>query len=306
MIDIFESEGIVDRMCARADSILKEIMAEFHISHVVAGFSGGDDSMVSTHWALNRFSDSIAMIGDTEIGLPESREHQDAVCSRRGWEFERVSPCPEGPPRNWKAGKNPDWVDGETSYEEFVFNFGFPGNGQHARMYQRLKQRAFRKIKPILGKRPKKSRILVVSGIRHDESAIRAGYKRAYQEEPSECFVWFNPFYYSTAVDFEIYRQEFGLTRNPMKARVGISGECECGAHAVPGERELVRRASPRFDEYLTGVEAKVDSLGFPWGWDEKPPKWWSDAKRGQLFLFDPAKPKFMPACVGCNRKGKL
>lgn len=193
-------------------------------------------------------------------------------------------------------------MDSSTSFEEFVLNYGFPGHPQHHRMYQRLKQRAFRQVKARLGKRPKSSRVLVVSGIREDESSIRAGYKRAFAEEASECFVWMNPFYYCTAMDFEAYRQEFGLPRNPVKAECGISGECCCGAHAAPGERQAYRIVEPTFADYLDALELRVRDRGFPWGWESGPPKWWLDQQRGQAFLFD-VTDGFMPACVGCNRK---
>ena len=111
-----------------------------------------------------------------------------------------------------------------------------------------------------------------------------------------------NPFYYCDALDFEAYRQEYGLPRNPVKSLVGISGECCCGAHAAPNELAAYQQAEPEFALYLEGLRQRVMQR-FPWDWDERPPKWWNDAKRGQLFLFDPV-PDFMPACVGCNRKG--
>jgi 3'-phosphoadenosine 5'-phosphosulfate sulfotransferase (PAPS reductase)/FAD synthetase len=309
-VDIWDSEQVVEDMLAKADAVMADVFREFHISHVIAAYSGGDDSIVSTHWAMNKFSDCLAMIADTQIGLERTRQHQNDVMRSFGWNHARLSASVEGPPSGWEG----EWIEGSTPYEESVFNHGFPGHAMHGRMYQRLKQRAFRKVKPILGKRPRKSRILVISGIRQDESAIRAGYKRAYAEEPSECFVWANPFYYCTAGDFEAYRQEFGLPRNPVKSAVGISGECECGAHAAEGERDAIRVIEPEFEQYLQQLESVVKQR-FPWGWDESPPESWvaetrarkrleEDRKYGQCHLFgEEDQPTFMPACVGCNRK---
>jgi 3'-phosphoadenosine 5'-phosphosulfate sulfotransferase (PAPS reductase)/FAD synthetase len=299
MIDIWQSEGIVEEMQNKAERVVVDVQREFRISHVIAAFSGGDDSIVSTHWAMERFDDACLMIGDTQIGLQATRDHQTRCVNEFGWDVERVSPVPEGPPKGWAE----EWIDGDTSFEEFVLNHGFPGHAQHGRMYQRLKQRAFRKIKKRIGHRPKGSRIMVVSGIRSDESAIRAGYKRAFNEEPKEGFVWVNPFYHCTAADFEMYRQEFGLPRNPVKALVGISGECCCGAHATEGEREAYRVAEPGFADYLDELESRVMER-FPWGWQNGPPRWWKDKKRGQGFLLPPEE-VFMPACVGCLRKGQ-
>lgn len=299
--DLILDDAIIDAMLEKAESVVADVFREFTISHVVAAFSGGDDSIVSTHWAMNRFRDCVVMTADTKIGIEAARQHSRDVCQKFNFPHIIVSPEPEGPPKGWKE----EWINGGTSYEEFVLNHGFPGPGQHHRMYQRLKQRAFRKIKPQFGKRPKKSRILVVSGIRADESAIRAGYKRAYQEESSECFVWCNPFYHCSATDFEAYRQEFGLPRNPVKRKCGISGECCCGAFASDGERLAYREVDPAFADYLDALENRVMQR-FPWGWGEKPPHWWQDVKAGQLFLFnDDDRAMFMPACVGCNRKNR-
>lgn len=300
-MSVFDGEAIVEEMHRKAELVISEVLAEFNISHVCAAFSGGNDSIVATHWAMNRFPDCVAITADTQIGLSAARQHQADVCAKYGWNREVAQPVIEGPPPTWKGDP---WRDGTTSYEEFVLNHGFPGPPQHARMYQRLKQRSFRIIKKRLGKRPAKSRILVISGIRADESAIRAGYKRAFMEESTECFVWCNPFYYCTAGDFAVYRDEFGLPPNPVKARCGISGECCCGSFAAVGEREAYRVIEPEFADYLDKLEAKVRER-FPWGWGENAPKWYKDAKHGQMFLIDDAfeEQPFMPACVGCQRK---
>lgn len=295
-----DGEQIVERMQREAKTLVDEVMREFSISHVVCGYSGGDDSIVSTHWAVDFFSDALTMIGDTKIGLQTTRNHQDKIVDSLGFDACRVSASVEGPPANWSG----PWIDGETAYEELIFNHGFPGPGMHGRTYQRLKQRAFRKVKSELGHRKRGSRILVVSGVRGDESAIRAGYDRAHAEEAKEGFVWFNPFYYATSVDFEAYRQEFGLPRNPAKKVIGISGECCCGAFATPGERGLYAQIEPTFDAELSRLEKKVAECGFAWPWGTRPTRAFMDMKRGQSFLFDDTFDcQFTPACVGCLRK---
>lgn len=102
-------------------------------------------------------------------------------------------------------------------------------------------------------------------------------------------------------VDFEAYRQWYGLPRNPVKDLTGISGECCCGSHAVIGELAAYEVASPAFSRYLANLRKRVMER-FPWDWDQGPPKWWTDAQKGQQFLFPP-EPGFMPACIGCSRK---
>jgi 3'-phosphoadenosine 5'-phosphosulfate sulfotransferase (PAPS reductase)/FAD synthetase len=292
-------EHMVAAMLKKAEQVVADVQRDFQISHVVAAYSGGDDSIVSTHWTMERFPGAVVMTADTQIGLEVAKQHSEKVCRDLGFAREIVSPSPGGPPAKWQG----EWLDAPTTYEEFVLNFGFPGPGMHPRMYQRLKQRAFRKLKPRLGKRPRGSRILVVSGIRHDESAIRAGYKRAYREEPKECFVWMNPFYWCTAQDFEAYRQEYGLPRNPVKQKCGISGECCCGTFAAPGEMDAYRSVEPSFADRLQALRNRVKDR-FPWGWGEKPVQAVLDQhKENRALLLRDETPQFMPACVGCDRR---
>lgn len=295
-------ESPIASMLAKAESVIADVMREFKISDVLAAFSGGDDSIVSTHWCMGRFPDAVVMTADTKIGLEAARKHQETVCGNLQWQREVASPEVSGTPKGWIG----EWREGATYYEEYCLNFGFPGPDQHRRMYQRLKQRAFRQVRERVGKRDRGTRIMVVSGIRQDESSVRAGYKRAYREEASERFVWVNPFYYCNAIDFETYRQEFGLPRNPVKRLCGISGECCCGAYAAIGERQAYRVVESAFADYLDRLELQVRQF-FPWGWDQGPPKWWVERNRGQQFLFEDSfeGQAFMPACVGCNRKSR-
>jgi hypothetical protein len=112
--------------------------------------------------------------------------------------------------------------------------------------------------------------------------------------------IWVNPFYWNTSVDFEAYRQEFALPRNPVKDHIGISGECLCGAFAKPAEKEAIRSVDPTMGAYLDSLECRVRDNGYPWGWGESIPTWWQDMNRGQGFLFA-LDPTFRPMCVGCK-----
>lgn len=311
-MDIDAIEQRVEAMTAEGRRIVTEAIERYKPVAIVAAFSGGDDSIVSTHFLLSQYEGAFAFYADTLVGLSPTRNHIRAVCDRYGWALETGQARAEGPPKLMRsrgklvpfdaaavcpAGR---WDDGDTAYEEFAINFGFPGRGkpQHARMYQRLKERPIRRMLRRLGATKAKKKVLMISGIRHDESAIRAGYKR---ETSVGHFgdIWVNPFYYRTAQDFEAYRQEFGLPRNPVKRRCGISGECCCGTFANPGERSAYREADPGFADYLSNLESRVSENGFPWGWGESLPQWWIDQRRGQRFLFDLA-PGFQPMCVGC------
>jgi 3'-phosphoadenosine 5'-phosphosulfate sulfotransferase (PAPS reductase)/FAD synthetase len=312
------AEEIVDKMLARGQSIMSEVIAKYKPIAIVAMFSGGDDSIVATHFTVSNFSQTVVFNADTKTGLAPARKHIASVATSQKWNLIIGEAMAEGPPERMrsngrlvpfdsaKACPAGVWTEGATAYEEFVLNWGFPGRGkpQHARMYQRLKERPMRRFFKTLGVK-KGSPVVCVSGIRHDESAIRAGYKREYAEGLFND-IWVNPFYYNTAADFELYRQEFGLPRNPVKRLCGISGECCCGTFAADGEIDAYNVADPEFVKYLRWLEARVKSNGMPWGWGQSPPKWWvnerADKKCGQAYLFDgDGLPTFQPMCVGCN-----
>ena len=284
-----------------------------HVIGIVGAFSGGDDSIVATHAANAACSSCVTFNADTRIGLGPARAHIDAVIEKYKWTAEIKRADPEGPPELNKEKSNADvisnWIDGDTAYEEFVLNHGFPGPAMHPRMYQRLKERQLMKLRRQLQNGKRGGRLIVISGIRHDESSIRAGYKRAWQDVPGQGVTWVNPFYYFTAADFELYRQEFGLVRNPVKRLCGISGECCCGTFAnsakqLESERAAYRIADPKFADYLDRLEQKVRQR-FPWKWGESPPKWWVQQRYGQGFFWpmlpDDELPRFQPMCVGCN-----
>lgn len=175
----------------------------------------------------------------------------------------------------------------------------------HGVMFANLKGRPIARFMAGLKAGHKRSaRVMFVSGVRHDESARRAGYKSAVTKVKAQ--VWVNPFYFRSAADFAAYRDEFGLPANPVKRLCGISGECCCGAFGKPHvERPAYRQIDPAFADYLDALEVRVREAGFPWGWGESPPAWWlaerADAECGQRYLFDAAEtPRFQPTCVGC------
>lgn len=319
-----DDEQRVETMIAEGTGIMREAIEQYRPVAIVAAYSSGDDSSVSTHFAMSNFSDCFVFNASTMVALEPSRCHLREVCQRFNWQLEIGEANAEGQPatmlvpRDDGSGKKKKvafdpailpagkWSDGASAYEELVLNHGFPGPGMHHRAYQRLKERPFRRMLKRFGASPVdgKPKVLIVSGIRHDESSRRAGYQRAcaagYFGD-----IWVNPFYWRSAVDFEAYRQEFGLPRNPVKRLCGISGECCCGSFGEP-KRELpaYRQVDPQFADYLDGLCARVAANGFPWDWGERPPQSWIDMRRGQTLLFDlfgTDDRTFQPMCVGCN-----
>lgn len=308
-LDVFDSERQVEEMIAEGRRIMDAAIEKYRPVAVVAAFSGGNDSVVSTHFATAEYGAAVLHC-DTQTGVSATRQHVDKLARRFRFDMRVMSADVEGPPEKMADGRPFDpamlpcgrWTDGSTAYEELALNWGFPGPRFHGRAYQRLKERPIAKLqKELKAGHGRKSSILIVSGIRHDESTVRAGYKTDTKREGKASRVWVNPFYWRDAVSFEAYRQEFGLPRNPVKSIIGVSGECNCGAFAGNAELPTIATVDACRAGYLRTLEGRVQSAnGYPWGWGQNPPKWYMDAKRGQGFLFDSHDEAVGPMCVGC------
>lgn len=260
--------GEIESMIQQGREIVADAIREHAPHAIVAAFSGGNDSVVATHFAVENFGAKVLHC-NTGTGVRKTAEHVHRCADRFKWDLVEAfaDECRNGKPKGFDESSLPSghWIDGETAYEDFVLNFGFPGPRQHNRMFNRLKERPLSAhIRKIRRARGGDGPVMIISGIRHDESSIRAGYKRAVQREDKNPRVWVNPFYWRNAGDFEVYRQEFPLPRNPVKAAIGISGECLCGAYAKPGELEAVRSVDPARAAYLDGLSDRVKANGFP------------------------------------------
>lgn len=310
-----DAERLVDEMLQRGDGITSEAIETHKPVAIFAGLSGGDDSIVATHYATTRWGAAVAHC-NTMTGVAINRQHVQAAVDRFGWHLIEKHAVAQGPPKSTRKyidGKRVDlpfdpsslptgkWQDGDTAFEEFAVNFGMPGPGMHGRMYQRLKERSFNAIRREAKQGAKRTDcIMIITGIRRDESAIRAGYKRAVSKVGGT--VWVNPFYYSNAAEFELYRQEFGLPRNPVKPVVGVSGDCLCGTFADdPNEIERAGTLDPERQADMERIEGRCESLGLPCKWGTRPPKN-QRTDELQLTLFGD-EPEFQPACVGCMRR---
>lgn len=274
----------------RARAILHDAIAEHQPVAVFGAFSGGNDSIVVTHFACSEVKGCRALHINTGIGIPATREHAREVAADRGWNlWEEATPI---------------------SYDDLVlgrikgYMGGFPGPAMHRVMYRELKERAIRAVvRKCKEGRARTGRVMLVSGIRHDESQVRSGKKEVVFRV--DAITWVNPFYHATYDHFAEYRQRFDLPRNPVKDQVGISGECLCGSFASPGELCLIRKACPKTAGQIESLEHRARAAGFLWGWGERPPQWWLDERRGQGLLF-PLAPPVGPMCNSCEKGGNM
>jgi len=215
-------------------------------------FSGGHDSLCSTHRASSHPLFTAAAHIDTGIGIPETRRFVRDTCNLNGWDL-----------KYYKA------VDQGQRYEDIVKKYGFPGPGRHGTMYIRLKERALRAL--IREHKTKRSdKIILVSGCRSNESERRMGHVEPIQREGA--IVWVNINHNWTSSDNDKYMSEQGLPRNPVKDKLCMSGECLCGAYAKKNELAEIKFHYPEVAERIERIQADEIAKG-RWNWEGRPPK---------------------------------
>jgi len=254
--------------------VLTRAIEEYRPVRVFACFSSGNDSQVTTHFAMqNNFAHEVFNI-NTGIGIPEAREHFYRTCDRFNWPMRVKTP--------------PD-----LDYEEMVMAHGFPGPGAHTYPYSWLKQRAIEELMRET-KRERSDRVMLITGVRRSESTRRMGHVEPIYRDGAQ--VWVAPMYAWSKREMDEYMERHMLVRNPVTENLGISGECLCGAFRSPGERKRLRVYYPDFDSYLCNLEDRAKEAKQPY------------CHWGSGIRLDPNQEKlnFMPMCTGClvqNRK---
>lgn len=236
-------------------------------------YSGGNDSTLLAH--LFRGVADFAIHANTTIGVEETRQFVRDTCKEWGLPL-----MEEHPP---------------VSYRELVLEQGYPGPGHHYKMYQRLKERCLRQARKKLVTRPRKERVIFLAGRRRSESARRAMVPEMEREGST---VWVSPLVNWRAEDMAMYRSmNPDIPRNPVAEKLGMSGECLCGAFAQPGELDRIREHFPDVAAEIDSLEAEVQAKGTiperrcQWGWGA-----YKDHKTS-------TKPKTGPMCSSCDAR---
>jgi 3'-phosphoadenosine 5'-phosphosulfate sulfotransferase (PAPS reductase)/FAD synthetase len=269
------------------EHIIRRAIELYEPTHIFGLFSGGDDSLTVTHFAkrqLGTLIDAIVHI-NTGIGLPETRAFVDAACSTLGWNL-----------LEYKA------KDLAQDYEQIVLQHGFPGPSQHLKMFVRLKERAL----DALVRDHKGGHVMLISGVRQQESTKRMKLSEPVHKDGRK--IWCAPFFYWSNDQVGDYRATLDLPKNPAKEYLCMSGECLCGAFARPNELKEIELWFPETGQYLRDLERRVKAAGFPWGWDEAPPSWWSkmqaSKKAGQADAFEQERDdEIQMLCTTCQFK---
>jgi len=251
-----QRERRVELLCQESNLLLDKAIEVFveqddkHLAGVVGLFSGGNDSTV----LCRLMRDRITHLGhaNTTIGVEQTRQFVRDVSASWGvplMEFE--------PPRE------------ADRYRALVLDQGFPGPGHHFKMYQRLKERALRKMRGELVT-SRKERVIFLAGRRRDESSRRA---QVPEMEREGSMVWASPMVSWTKLDLNTYRLMVDVPVNQVSELLHMSGECLCGSFAHRGELDEVGMWFPDVVDEIRELEQMIaDRSDIPdkrkrWGW---------------------------------------
>lgn len=250
-------ERSLDAMVAEARGIVARAVEQFQPVRTLALFSGGNDSTTMVHIVHDLVDGALHI--DTGIGIPETRRFVEETCRALDLDLE----VRETDPAVYR-----DIVLGPTRQ-------GFPGPAFHYITYHRLKSQRLQEVQRDHSRRGE--RILFVSGVRSAESGRRMRNIGGVEIDPprgrlSRC-AWANPIVHFTALDLAGYRDQHGITQNPVAALIHKSGECLCGAYAQPGELEELELWFPETAAYIRSLEQEALAQGKRWPkWGDRPP----------------------------------
>jgi len=195
-------------------------------------FSGGHDSLVSTHKAMEHGDADAVVHIDTGIGIPETQAFVRETCDRHGWDLHVVS--------------------SDHDFKEIVLEEQFPGPAVHIIMYSKLKERALRKVARWHDHKP-----VLITGVRKDESERRFRNVEARME--AGMWIWAANIADWNQREVEAYIDDHGLRRSPVKQTYHHSGECLCGAFGNRAEELTVLEAHyPEVAERIKDLEERV------------------------------------------------
>jgi len=202
-------------------------------------FSGGNDSVVSTHIAHREYQIDHTVYLDTNTGIDENLDHVKSVCDRYGWDL--------------------IVLESPVTLKEFALGtdtrqaLGFPGPGIHSWAYQYFKERQLRAIASHTDNRP-----TFYTGVRKFESDNRMKSVTAETQE-SDRWNWVAPIHNWRDHQVDEYRENHDLPKNPVAEKIGRSGDCYCGSYAHRNSELAELEAHyPDHAEWIREIEKQV------------------------------------------------
>jgi 3'-phosphoadenosine 5'-phosphosulfate sulfotransferase (PAPS reductase)/FAD synthetase len=240
-----------------ARTLLDEAIREHDPVAIWVAFSGGKDSTVLAHIAMQDERVEGCLLIDTGVALQEAHDHARAVCDQYGWplHIERTN----------------------QSYDDAVREHGFPGPAQHSMMYRRLKERAFAAFtRDIKAERNagRMGRLLLIGGVRKYESTRRMKLTDPITRDGGR--VWVSPLFWWRDEERDAYLAGHDLPISPIYGTLcNVSGDCLCGAMADPhGAEEWANLAMfyPEMHARLERLQREAAACGVHAKWGTRPP----------------------------------
>jgi len=205
-------------------------------------FSGGNDSIASTHYAHELHDIDYTVYLDTNTGLNENIEYVKDVCERYGWDLAILS--------------------SPVTLKEFALGtedrqpFGFPGPAAHSWAFRYFKERQLGRVATQTNNEPH-----FYTGVRSDESERRMRNVSGEIDRRMDRWVYVNPIHDWSDAETDAYREKHDLPRNPVNEKIGRSGDCYCGAYANRDTELLELEAYyPEHYQWLTELEDEVQN----------------------------------------------
>ena len=266
----------------KSQCILTTAVETFKPVALIALFSGGYDSMITTHilHRLNTHGLPIQVWAiDTQLAADGWREYVQGVATGQGWNFQIY-----------------DNKIGFQAFVKLVEKFGCPRSRQgHTTVFRRLKERGLDAILKV-NKRHYTDKVLFVSGMRRAESPDRQEAKEVERVGISNK-IFAAPIVHWTNDECDFYRIENNLPDNPFYNTVKGSGDCQCNWGNFINMRTL-QKYSPAL---AAGNVATIDQISresHGYGWDGK-----IEAQAEFLQDFSDEAELTSPfLCTGCSR----
>lgn len=260
----------IKELLERSKEIIRLAIEQYQPKLTVSLMSGGNDSMTAycVAKALGLDIDFVAHVY-TGTGIEETRLFVE----------------------NWAGNEGVPLLvcDAGDAYERYVMRKGFFGKGRdaHAMAYHVLKAGPLRKGISTLRQRRKNFPILMLTGIRLNESKNRK-YNFANQttkrDPGAKNNIFVNIIEHWSQQDCTEFLASVNAPRNPVAKALHRSAECMCGSMQSKEDRQVASILYPEWGKRLDELECRVIAK-HGWGWGENMSKTHKQEAAGQLLL---------------------
>jgi len=217
-------------------------VAEYSIKSLVCCFSGGKDSLVATHYTLQRISgmedlDRYVVFVNTGAALPGVIDYVREVAEIYGWPLRILKP--------------------KKSFWEQALVKGMPTMRRRWCCYHCKLKPIIDFVKPL---RPQRAEVI---GLRRAESKARSKLPQIIFKK--QAWSWgYCPIIDWTDGQVAKYIRRHRLKVNPMYRILKHSGECLCGVYASLRELSIIRDRWPEWFHRFIELETRFRSGGPP------------------------------------------